>query len=140
MEQELIGLREAAEYAKLGWATLYMATRNRRLWHERVGNRIYTTIKAVDDYRVSRHAGELRQRDGVSIYGPDKWTVGQTAKFIAAVTCRKCQYHNVMLLIRARKLPAYRDGRWYVVLKKDAVAYCEDLVDARHQPKLLTYK
>ena len=134
-------LKEPLDYGKMGRQAMYIAIRNKRLKALKVGGRWAVSRAAIDEYKLNRHNGDLRQKEGKFVFSQEegRCSVGQTAKICSEALGRRCNTQTIYYLIRVGVLKAHKYGCAWVILKADLIKYIEKRAAARENKDQLRF-
>lgn len=130
-DNELVGLGEVSEYAKVCRQAIYLAIRKGNLKGTRQLKKLSngTTRKLwvikkedVDAYRANKYSRDKRMHNGEKLFdiANDKWSVLHAAKALSAVLGYPYHTSRIYYLLRTGKLKGKKLGSAWVI-SRDAL-------------------
>jgi len=132
LENELLSLTAAAQYAKVQRQAFWLALEKGRLKavgkHVVKGRRQWMFKKSdIDEYRKTKYDRQYSVHNGDLKFCPEKnrWSVGQVSKYMSVPANR------IYYLVRSGQLKSYRVGTAIILKKEDFVPVLSSDVDGR---------
>jgi excisionase family DNA binding protein len=138
MTDDLVTISELAEYAHVGRGSVYIMLRKGRFKGHKVAGRWRISKTDYDAYRMSRHSGEDRRKEGVRIFNMDegRFSVQMTAKILGERLGKRFNTMGVYYQIRRGRLKAYRIGTAWIVSGEAIQAYVDRVEDESDDAQL----
>ena len=132
MENDLLTLRQAAEYAHVTRQAIYLALRNRGLTALKANGRWYIKRGDIDEYRKSKYDRSKRRIEGELVHDLDKgnFSVMHLAKIFSLPISegglgRPYTTQRIYYLLRIGEIKALRKGATWIIPKEEVVRLYE---------------
>lgn len=130
--EQLLSIREAAEFMGVSKAAVAAAIGLKRLVAGKNQGRWFVTQKALDDYCAHKFSREHRRYNGELVFDPEKGrlSVGQVAKMLSSELKRRVQNQYVYYMLRQGRLKGERLGSTWVIKREAAMELLETMKPA----------
>lgn len=116
---EIMNLREAADYAHITRGAIYMTVRNKLVKSHKIKNKLYIRKSDLDEYRLSKFNGDARKHQGQYIFDIEegRLSIHQIVKLY------KIPKQHLYYILRRGYIKAHRVGAAWLIMKEDIEDY-----------------
>lgn len=132
---DVLTLKEAAEYAHITKQAVYVALKKKKLEAFKVKNRWFITREKIDEYRLNKYNRHSRRKDGDLIYDIEegRFSIHDLSKIMSlnpneGGLGKRIPVQRLYYLVRTGQLKSHKVGCSIVIYKEDIL----DLVKRKY--------